>query len=84
METIRALNQWISGFCAKRNCSYLDYFTAMTDPAGFLKQDLAEDGLHPNAAGYRVMAPLASEAIAKALPGQTPPQPKKEKKRFPF
>ena len=31
------------------------------------KQDLTRDGLHPNDAGYAVMAPLAEKAIAKAL-----------------
>jgi lysophospholipase L1-like esterase len=32
-----------------------------------LKRDLADDGLHPNDAGYKVMAPLAQAAIEKAL-----------------
>jgi len=32
-----------------------------------LKKDLADDGLHPNAAGFKVMAPMAEEAIQKAL-----------------
>jgi len=32
-----------------------------------LKRELADDGLHPNKAGYAVMAPLAEKAIAKAL-----------------
>jgi lysophospholipase L1-like esterase len=32
-----------------------------------LKKDLADDGLHPNAAGFKVMAPLAEAAIQKAL-----------------
>ena len=32
-----------------------------------LKKDLAEDGLHPNAAGYKIMAPLAEAAIQKAM-----------------
>jgi lysophospholipase L1-like esterase len=31
---------------------------------------LSDDGLHPNAAGYRVMAPLAEKAIAQALASQ--------------
>ena len=31
-----------------------------------LKADLADDGLHPNGSGYRVMAPLALDAIRKA------------------
>jgi lysophospholipase L1-like esterase len=34
---------------------------------GMLKRELADDGLHPNKAGYAVMAPLAEKAIAKAL-----------------
>jgi lysophospholipase L1-like esterase len=32
-----------------------------------LRQDLTVDGLHPNAAGYAVMEPLAEKAIAAAL-----------------
>ena len=46
---------------------YLDYFSAMVDDKGLLKKDLADDGLHPNAAGYKVMAPLAEAAITTAL-----------------
>jgi lysophospholipase L1-like esterase len=39
----------------------------MVDEKGLLKLDLAEDGLHPNAAGYKIMAALAEAAIEKAL-----------------
>ena len=46
---------------------YLDYFTALVDDKGFMKKELADDGLHPNSAGYAVMAPLAEKAIGKAL-----------------
>ena len=49
---------------------YLDYFAAMVDDKGLLKRDLAEDGLHPNAAGFKIMAPLAEKAIGKALAKQ--------------
>jgi lysophospholipase L1-like esterase len=37
------------------------------DDKGFLKAELANDGLHPNAEGYKVMAPLAEAAIQQAL-----------------
>ena len=37
-----------------------------------MKKDLADDGLHPNAAGYKIMAPLAESAIEKALAPATP------------
>jgi lysophospholipase L1-like esterase len=39
----------------------------MVDDKGYLKKDLAEDGLHPNAAGYKIMAPMAEGAIDQTL-----------------
>jgi len=45
---------------------YLDYFSAVVDDKGLLRKELAEDGLHPNDAGYKIMAPLAEAAIAEA------------------
>jgi acyl-CoA thioesterase I len=39
----------------------------MVDEKGLLKTSLTDDGLHPNAAGYAVMAPLAEKAIQQAL-----------------
>src|ERR1700680_871619 len=67
-EKILALNRWLKTYVAAHPDSiYLDYFTAMVNDKGLLKRDLAEDGLHPNAAGYKIMAPLADSAIEKAL-----------------
>ena len=65
---IKALNEWIQSLCVNRHHVYLDYHAAMVDQTGQIKEDLADDGLHPNAKGYRIMAPLALEAIQKALP----------------
>ena len=67
MSRIRAINEWIKSYAAKHGHVYLDYFSAMTDSAGLLKPELSTDDLHPNAAGYAVMAPLAQAAIEKAL-----------------
>ena len=64
---ILALNEWLKDYCAKNKIVYLDYFSALVDDKGMLKKDLADDGLHPNAAGFKVMAPLAEAAIEKAL-----------------
>lgn len=66
-EKILALNEWIKKYCADYGHVYLDYFSAMVDDQGFLKPDLTFDGLHPNANGYLVMAPLAEKAIQEAL-----------------
>ena len=61
-----ALNEWIKNYASHHGDTYLDYFSAMIDDRGFLKKDLSEDGLHPNKAGYAVMAPLAEKAIVEA------------------
>jgi lysophospholipase L1-like esterase len=65
---ILELNKWLKDYVtAHPDCIYLDYFSSMVDDAGLLKKDLADDGLHPNAAGFKIMAPLAEAAIRKAL-----------------
>ncbi|HUD68428.1 MAG TPA: SGNH/GDSL hydrolase family protein [Candidatus Sulfotelmatobacter sp.] len=64
---ILELNTWLKGYCAKNGVVYLDYFSALVDDKGLLKKEWADDGLHPNDAGYKIMAPLAEGAIAKAL-----------------
>ena len=66
-EQIRALNEWMKRYAAENGATYLDYYSAMVDDKGFLRDELSEDGLHPNAKGYEVMAPLAERAIASAL-----------------
>jgi len=67
MAKILALNTWLKDYSAANNLIYLDYFPALTDGKGLLKRDLADDGLHPNKAGYAIMAPLAEKAIEKTL-----------------
>ena len=64
---ILEINAWLKGYCAREGFTYLDYYTAMADPKGAMKAGLAKDGVHPTAAGYAVMAPLAEAAIAAAL-----------------
>ena len=69
-ERILALNTWLKAYCARNGLVYLDYFSALVDDQGMLKRDLTGDGLHPNDAGYKIMAPLAEKAIQKALAGR--------------
>jgi lysophospholipase L1-like esterase len=66
MERVLVLNRWMKDYCAAKDLIYLDYFSALADDKGLLKRDLANDGLHPNQAGFAIMAPLAEKAIAKA------------------
>lgn len=67
LETINEINRWIKGYCDRKHYIYLDYFAAMVDSAGQLKAELADDGLHPNATGYRIMSPLAQESVGRAI-----------------
>jgi lysophospholipase L1-like esterase len=73
-EKILLMNNWLRSYCAvaSHGCVYLDYFSAMVDDKGLMKKDLADDGLHPNAAGYKIMAPMAEAAIEKALVSPKP------------
>ena len=66
-DQILALNDWIKKYAASGGMTYLDYYSAMVDDKGMLKQDLSDDGLHPNAKGYAVMMPVAQQAIVAAL-----------------
>jgi acyl-CoA thioesterase-1 len=79
--SIRALNDWLQSFCSQRNFVLVNYFPALVDENGQLQVDLSDDGLHPNAKGYRLMAPLATAAIEKVT-GAPPPEPVKPKKRL--
>jgi lysophospholipase L1-like esterase len=67
-ERIVELNMWMQTFAKSRGYVYVDYFSNMTDSAGMLRKELSDDGLHPNAGGYRIMSPLVWDAIQKAVP----------------
>lgn len=64
---IIALNKWLKDYAAKHGAIYLDYHSPMADSRGGMRDGLASDGVHPNETGYRLMAPLAEQAIQKAL-----------------
>jgi lysophospholipase L1-like esterase len=76
--SLKALNDWLQRFAQQRGYLYVDYHAALVDAAGQLREDCSGDGLHPNALGYRLMAPLALQAIDKAVP---PAQQKVRKNR---
>lgn len=66
-ETVLQLNAWIKDYADKNKCIYLDYFPSLANTRNGMRKEYTYDGVHPNKAGYQIMAPLAEEAIKKAL-----------------
>ncbi|MXV16002.1 SGNH/GDSL hydrolase family protein [Hufsiella ginkgonis] len=64
---IMSLNKEIIAYAKKNKLVLLDYFTPLVDDRNGQKAELTLDGVHPNVAGYAIMAPVTEAAIAKAL-----------------
>jgi lysophospholipase L1-like esterase len=64
---ILQLDAWIKSYAASVGAVYADYFSAVVDANGMFKEGLSADGLHPNAQGFALLAPVAEAAIEKAL-----------------
>jgi lysophospholipase L1-like esterase len=64
---IIALNAWMKAYAARVGAVYADFHTPMADSRGGMRSALSRDGVHPNAAGYALMAPIVEKAIADAL-----------------
>jgi lysophospholipase L1-like esterase len=67
---ILALNAWLRAYAASHGAQYADFHSAMADERHGLPKTLAGDGVHPNAAGYAIMAPIVERAIAAAMGGR--------------
>jgi lysophospholipase L1-like esterase len=65
---ILRLNAWLREYADKSHSIFADYYAATVDEKGMLKDGFSNDGLHPNAKGYLLLAPVAEAAIQKALP----------------
>jgi lysophospholipase L1-like esterase len=66
-EDILKLNAWMKSYAAQVNATYVDYFSALVDAQGWMYDGIANDGLHPNAEGYKIMAPIVSVAIDRVV-----------------
>lgn len=66
-QEIRDLNTWMKSYSAKNGIVFLDYYSALVDSDGGMREGLSSDGVHPTAAGYAIMGPLAEKAIHQAL-----------------
>jgi len=67
VEKIRALNAMLEAWAKSGGLVWVDYYSVLADASGAMKSGLSLDGVHPTAAGYAIMAPLAEAGIQKAL-----------------
>lgn len=65
---ILRLNAWMREYAARAQATFADYYAALVDETGMLKDGFSGDGLHPNDKGYALLVPVAEAAIAKTLP----------------
>jgi len=63
---IAAMNAWLRDYARSVGATYADYWTALHDGQA-MRAAFTIDGVHPNAAGYAAMAPVAEAALAQAL-----------------
>jgi lysophospholipase L1-like esterase len=54
-------------YATKSHATFADYYAALVDEKGMLKEGFSRDGLHPNDKGFELLAPVAAAAIQQAL-----------------
>ena len=60
---IKSLNARIRDYAGKHGFQYVDYWSAMADERGAMRDGISDEGCHPNVAGYEIMEPLVQAAI---------------------
>ena len=66
-ENVVALNKMIKEIARKNNHTYVDYFPALADDRNGLIEAYTHDGVHPNKAGYQVMATVIDKVLSKIM-----------------
>jgi lysophospholipase L1-like esterase len=64
---ILKLNAWIKSYAVRAHATFCNYYAAIVDSKGMLRNGYSNDGLHPNDRGFALLAPVAEAAIEKAL-----------------
>jgi lysophospholipase L1-like esterase len=63
---IAALNAWLKAHARRIQATYADYFSALADGNAGMRDGLSSDHVHPTAAGYALMRPVAEAALRQA------------------
>ena len=65
---INRLNAWLRRYARLRGATFVDYHTLLAEPGARFKGQLSNDGVHPNATGYRIMSAALSAAMEQHWP----------------
>lgn len=65
VERITQLNQLIMEMGQMKHWTVLNLHSPLADEKGLMKAALTVDGVHPNDAGYALLAPIIEKALAK-------------------
>lgn len=63
---IAQLNARLKALATREKVIFVDYARVIGMPDGAMKPELSLDGVHPNAAAYALMGPIAHQAVAAA------------------
>jgi lysophospholipase L1-like esterase len=66
-RAIASLNQRLERLARETGATWVDYHRALDDGTGAMKPGLADDGVHPNEAGYAAMGKVIGPVLAKVL-----------------
>jgi lysophospholipase L1-like esterase len=64
---IAELNGWIRDYAHRERIGFVDYHALLANPDGSFRDDLSNDGVHPNRAGYRAMERALDPVLARVL-----------------
>ena len=64
---VLTVNELIKSYANNNNISYVDYYSSMVDNQKGLIKEYGMDSVHPNKAGYEIMASLVQKAIIEEL-----------------
>jgi lysophospholipase L1-like esterase len=67
LADIVKLNTWLRSYATEIHAELADYYSAVVDGQGMLKEGYSDDGAHANNRSYTAMAPVAEAAIERAL-----------------
>ena len=62
-EEIKRLNEMIKAYAKANHITYVDYHSALVDDQGGLPKKYANDGVHPNIEGYKIMEQILLKSL---------------------